>query len=510
MSIDLHGPGLWYATRATGLVTLLLLTASVLLGMLTAGRFAGASWPRFLTLGLHRNLSLLVAGVPGAARGHDRGRHLYVDPADRRVHPVRLVLQGGLAEPRRGRARPAPRPGGDQPDPEPARAPGLAPGALGWPTPAGRSRWRTALASAPTGAPVGVRAQPGLRRWPSWPRRPGAASARPGQVPGDQSTALIRPTASPPGTPCGCPACCAGVSYGHPTGLAGHEELYGPLPLPARTSRRRQRPERLIDLVERSGLTGRGGAGFPTGRKMRSVAAGPGRKAVVRQRRRGRARQLQGPAAADPAAAPGPGRDHAGRAGGRRRRGVPVRARARSRPARPAWIDAVAERETAGLDPVPIQVTGIPGRYVSSEQSSIVQYLNGGPAKPTFSPAAAARARRARPAHAGAQRRDAGAPGADRPVRRPLVPRCRDCRRPRAPCWSRWAARSRRPGVYEIEMGTTAGEVVMLAGGPAERLQALLVGGYFGAWLPAEYGLAGADDPRGAARRGRRARARAS
>jgi predicted ferric reductase len=55
-----HGPALWYATRATGLVTLLLLTASVLLGLLTTGRFASASWPRFLTVGLHRNLSLLV------------------------------------------------------------------------------------------------------------------------------------------------------------------------------------------------------------------------------------------------------------------------------------------------------------------------------------------------------------------------------------------------------------------------------------------------------------------
>ena len=39
---------------------MLLLTASVLLGILTAGRFAGGSWPRFLTVGLHRNLSLLV------------------------------------------------------------------------------------------------------------------------------------------------------------------------------------------------------------------------------------------------------------------------------------------------------------------------------------------------------------------------------------------------------------------------------------------------------------------
>jgi methionine sulfoxide reductase heme-binding subunit len=60
MSIDLHGPGLWYATRATGLVTLLLLTVSALLGILTAGRFASESWPRFLSQGLHRNISLLV------------------------------------------------------------------------------------------------------------------------------------------------------------------------------------------------------------------------------------------------------------------------------------------------------------------------------------------------------------------------------------------------------------------------------------------------------------------
>jgi methionine sulfoxide reductase heme-binding subunit len=60
MSAVLHGPALWYATRATGLVTMLLLTACVLLGVLTTGRFAGGSWPRFLTVGLHRNLSLLV------------------------------------------------------------------------------------------------------------------------------------------------------------------------------------------------------------------------------------------------------------------------------------------------------------------------------------------------------------------------------------------------------------------------------------------------------------------
>lgn len=54
------GPGLWYATRATGLVALLLLTFSVVLGVLTAGRFDSSRWPRFVTLGLHRNASLLT------------------------------------------------------------------------------------------------------------------------------------------------------------------------------------------------------------------------------------------------------------------------------------------------------------------------------------------------------------------------------------------------------------------------------------------------------------------
>lgn len=60
MSFDLQGPGLWYVTRASGLVTLTLLTASVLLGLLTAGRFRTERWPRFLTQGLHGNVSLLA------------------------------------------------------------------------------------------------------------------------------------------------------------------------------------------------------------------------------------------------------------------------------------------------------------------------------------------------------------------------------------------------------------------------------------------------------------------
>ena len=42
------------------LVTLILLTAAMVLGILNAGRFASRRWPRFLVQGLHRNLSLLA------------------------------------------------------------------------------------------------------------------------------------------------------------------------------------------------------------------------------------------------------------------------------------------------------------------------------------------------------------------------------------------------------------------------------------------------------------------
>jgi predicted ferric reductase len=50
---------LWYVSRATGLVALVLFTTTVVLGTLTAGRVKSAAWPRFAVAELHRNLSLL-------------------------------------------------------------------------------------------------------------------------------------------------------------------------------------------------------------------------------------------------------------------------------------------------------------------------------------------------------------------------------------------------------------------------------------------------------------------
>lgn len=53
-------PALWYLTRGSGVVTLVLLTGTVVLGITTSSRWASRQWPRFVTEGLHRNLSLLV------------------------------------------------------------------------------------------------------------------------------------------------------------------------------------------------------------------------------------------------------------------------------------------------------------------------------------------------------------------------------------------------------------------------------------------------------------------
>jgi Ferric reductase like transmembrane component len=51
---------LWYLTRATGLVALVLLTVSMALGVLSSVRYQRPDWPRFVIVGLHRNFSLLA------------------------------------------------------------------------------------------------------------------------------------------------------------------------------------------------------------------------------------------------------------------------------------------------------------------------------------------------------------------------------------------------------------------------------------------------------------------
>lgn len=52
------GKALWYLTRATGLVALVLLSATVVLGVVASIGWTRERWPRFFSQALHRNVSL--------------------------------------------------------------------------------------------------------------------------------------------------------------------------------------------------------------------------------------------------------------------------------------------------------------------------------------------------------------------------------------------------------------------------------------------------------------------
>ena len=67
----MEGPILWFANRGTGVILLLLLTLTTVLGVLSTRGDAGRGLPRFVTQSFHRNLSmislaLLVAHVATA------------------------------------------------------------------------------------------------------------------------------------------------------------------------------------------------------------------------------------------------------------------------------------------------------------------------------------------------------------------------------------------------------------------------------------------------------------
>jgi sulfoxide reductase heme-binding subunit YedZ len=50
---------LWFAARGAGIVSLLMLTASAVFGLVTVTRFQAAGWPRFFNYEMHRRVSLL-------------------------------------------------------------------------------------------------------------------------------------------------------------------------------------------------------------------------------------------------------------------------------------------------------------------------------------------------------------------------------------------------------------------------------------------------------------------
>ncbi len=59
--VGVAGPSAyWYLTRSTGMVSLLLLTVTMVLGVIDVSRWSTPNWPRFVLDSLHRNVSMLV------------------------------------------------------------------------------------------------------------------------------------------------------------------------------------------------------------------------------------------------------------------------------------------------------------------------------------------------------------------------------------------------------------------------------------------------------------------
>jgi sulfoxide reductase heme-binding subunit YedZ len=58
--LGLDGPLLWYLNRSTGVVTIVLLTITTVLGVLAIGGKPARGVPRFVTQAFHRNVALLA------------------------------------------------------------------------------------------------------------------------------------------------------------------------------------------------------------------------------------------------------------------------------------------------------------------------------------------------------------------------------------------------------------------------------------------------------------------
>jgi len=251
--------------------------------------------------------------------------------------------------------------------------------------------------------------------------------------------------------------------------LTAHLHRLGPMPaLPSGA---------LIAEVEASGLLGRGGAGFPVGRKWRAVAERAAGGAVV----------LANGAEGEPLSFKDrslmTARPHlvidgallAARAVGAS--DIIFYVGAEHRTADAALRQALAERtgEVRGRTRIVAAQAG----YVSGEESAAVHYVNAGDARPTSSPP--------RPFERGVGGRPTLVQNVESLALAALIAR-------RGHAWYQGLGRARgiglltvsgavnRAGVHEIELGATLSDAAAAAGGLRGDVRAVLLGGYFGGW----------------------------
>jgi NADH:ubiquinone oxidoreductase subunit F (NADH-binding) len=266
--------------------------------------------------------------------------------------------------------------------------------------------------------------------------------------------------------------------------LEEHLALHGHLPSGQGRRRRhvREHAAMLIDEVERSGLLGRGGAAFPTATKMRAVAGARGRAIVVVNVAEGEPASLKDRTLLETlphlvldgalVAAGAVGADEVivcvCETGGA---GVDCAER--------AIAELAAARNPA--DPK-VHMATVPSHYVAGQESALVNYLNGGPAKPTFTPPM--------PFEQGVRRRPTLVDNAETLAHLALIARhgapwFRELGTPAQPGSTlvTLSGPVAHPGVYEIEHGASLASLIEASGGATARVRAALLGGYAGSWI---------------------------
>ena len=257
-----------------------------------------------------------------------------------------------------------------------------------------------------------------------------------------------------------------------PLPLAEHLTRYGGLPLLGAAA--------LLDVVEASGLTGRGGAAFPVHRKWRAVAAGAGRRVVVANGAEGEPASAKDKTmlAGNPhltldglqLAAHAVGADRAYFYLHRHARLVPL------------VRTAIEERRHAGVDRVPVELVTAPPRFIAGEESAVATRVSGGLALPRFKPP--------RVFESGVDGLPTLVQNVETLAHVALLARygaewfraVGPAEQPGSMLFTVSGAVA-APGVTEAAVGTTVRDLAVAAGGATGRPQAVLVGGYHGTWV---------------------------
>jgi len=255
------------------------------------------------------------------------------------------------------------------------------------------------------------------------------------------------------------------------SGWASHLDRIGPRPRGSAAT---------IAEVERSGIRGRGGAAFPTAVKLASVA---GRRAPVVVANGTEGEPLSSKDKALLVSAPHLVLDGAAIAAEAVGAATVLVCVARGATTALAAVRAaLAERESVGADTVALRLEETPDRYLVGEETALIQWLNGGDAKPTTVPP--------RPFERGVGGRPTVVQNVETLAHVALVARF-------GAAWFRQmgtvsdpgtrlltiSGGVSRPGVYEVPSGFPVRGALDAAGLPPGAPPAVLAGGYFGTWL---------------------------